>query len=157
MDGKELRHELMRTMHRFRRLNMANMFGPLTRGEFFALEILESQGRQNAHRGVYVSELADKLDVSPPAVSRMLRHMEENHWVERRVEQSDRRNTLVMATQAGVDARVETGDQLKRYSDDVIAAMGTEDMTTLLLLWNQLIGTMELELGQEKQKKETRT
>lgn len=146
MDSRIVHGELIKTMHRFRRINTGMMFGKLSRGEFFTLEILRCQGAEGTVQGIYVFELAEKLEVSPPAVSRMLRNMEEQGWIQRVVEQRDRRNTRVLMTPQGEKILKTAGVLLRGFSDNVVETMGEEELETLLRLWNRLIDTIESEL-----------
>ena len=50
------------------------------------------------------SDIAKRLGITAPAVSKMLRSMEEKGYVERRVDEKDRRNTRVSITPDGKEA-----------------------------------------------------
>ena len=74
----------------------------LTHNEFIALCILsEEQKKQKEEQGIYVSMLASGMQSSTPAVSRLLRAMEEKGLIERKVDRKDRRNTFVSITEEG--------------------------------------------------------
>ena len=100
-------------------------------------------------RGVYVSALAGRMRVSPPAVSRMLRGLEQRGLVDRAVDRIDRRNTYVMLTPAGEAARADTIRELDGYTRRVLERMGREDMETLIRLWNRLADVMTEERAKE--------
>ena len=106
----ELQEAFIRTIHRFRQDRSWHWAGGgLTRAEFYALsQIREHMQSHPGDRGVYVSALAGRMRVSPPAVSRMLRGLEQRGLVDRAVDRADRRNTYVMLTPAGEAARADT-------------------------------------------------
>lgn len=85
----------------------------------------------NARRPVKASELASALGVSEVTVSRMLRRMEEDGWVERAPDPQDGRAMLVRPT---ASARAEFA-RLVRVSnhvlDDVFGALGDEELSQL--------------------------
>ena len=51
--------------------------------------------------GVAMSQLADRLEVQPPTVSRMVQRMESSGLVERRASEDDQRVSLVFVTEKG--------------------------------------------------------
>ena len=57
------------------------------------LEIVERENG-NREQGVLASDIAKRLRIAAPAVSKNVKkHMEEKGYVERRVDEKDRRNT----------------------------------------------------------------
>ena len=138
----ELQEAFIRTIHRFRQDRSWHWAGGgLTRAEFYALsQIREHMQSHPGDRGVYVS---------PPAVSRMLRGLEQRGLVDRAVDRIDRRNTYVMLTPAGEAARADTIRELDGYTRRVLERMGREDMETLIRLWNRLADVMTEERAKE--------
>lgn len=146
----ELQEAFIRTIHRFRQDRNWHWAGGLTQAEFYALyQIHEHMQSHPGARGVYVSALAGRVRVSPPAVSRMLRGLERRGLVDRAVDRADRRNTYVMLTPAGEAARRDTIRQLNDYICQVLERMGREDMETLIRLWNRLADVMTEERAKE--------
>lgn len=138
-----LRREFFQTIHRLRQNKPWHWTGDLTRGEFFVLnQMYEHLQRHPQDKGVYVSALVGWMRVSPPAVSRMLRGLEQRGLVERVVDRADRRTTYVVLTPAGESLRTETTAWLDRYTQRVVRRMGQENMETLLVLWDQLSDIM---------------
>jgi len=151
MDRSELQEALIGIIHRFMKTNMNELFVDITREEFFMLEMIgrHTQG-ENGHKGINVSELAKKLGVSSPAVSRMLKYLESKRLIHRQADETDRRNTCVFLTTQGNKARSGTMKMMNDFSDKVIAYLGMEEMTTLLTLWNKLADVFEIELKKNK-------
>lgn len=97
-----------------------------------------------------MSELARKLGVSSPAVSRMLKYLESKQLIYRLADETDRRNICVFLTTAGYQARNQTMKMINEFSNKIITYMGTEEMGTLLTLWNKLADALEIELKKIK-------
>ena len=95
---EDLYMELFKTMNQFRKLHMADMMPEqLNQGDFFTLNhIMDAEDGK-----ITISKLARKTKVLPSAISRTLRGLEALHYVERTVDQDDRRNTYVTLTEAG--------------------------------------------------------
>ena len=148
MEKDELREEFIRTIQRFMKTSMKQLFGEITREEFFMLEMVGKHAREN-EKGIYVSELAKQLNVSSPAVSRMLRYLELKKLIYRQTDAADRRNTCVFLTAEGIKAQDGTRKILETFSDKIIAGMGMEDMSALLALCNKLANAFEAELKKQ--------
>ena len=99
------------------------------------------------HReGCFVSELAEALGVSSPAVSRMLRRLDGRGWVERQINPGDRRNIQVSITPQGQRQLDETQKTLRLFGDGISRRLGEQDMQQLIILWNRLLDAMDEEL-----------
>lgn len=151
MQTSEIRKKTLVAMHRCRRLDIFGLISTLTRSEFLTLEVVKEKSAKEPHDGVYVSELAEKLSVSTPAVSRMLRSMEESGLIERRVDKLDRRNTRVFATSKGFEASTKVCHQLDDLLNSVIDKMGEEDMLALIKQWNRMLSIAEDEVEKRKE------
>ncbi len=150
MEEQSLQAQLMRTMHRFKRVNLAAATDGLTRGEFFLLEMLgEDRRRHPDTEGMYAGMLAGAARMSAPAVSRFLRAMEGKDFIERSVDPVDRRNTRIRLTDAGARALATEKERIQRLMDRVFTAVGTEDMRTLLVLFTRVLDTLEQEIAAE--------
>ena len=102
MTEKELSMEFLATAHRFKKIHMDGIFPEISKGEFWALKIIQKATLQNESGcGVYVSTIAERLKVTPSAISRMLKGLEEKDLIERKVDKNDRRNTYVTLTEKG--------------------------------------------------------
>lgn len=154
MTEKELSMEFLATAHRFKKIHMDGIFPEISKGEFWALKIIQKANLQNESGcGVYVSTIAEHLKVTPSAISRMLKGLEEKELIERKVNKNDRRNTYVTLTEKGkkVTKRVEA--EMNEFTKNVISGMGEEDSRTLIRLFNKLVDTMEAEIKRHKETK----
>lgn len=126
-------------------------FDGLTKGEFFILNLIYDHGRQNPEaEGMYVSELLRATHATPPAVSRMLRGMEEKGYVERVVDRSDRRTTYIVLTAQGIALRKEAERRALDFTGRVIDQMGMADIEQLLSLWRRMRDIVQQELAKER-------
>ncbi|NCB62944.1 MAG: MarR family transcriptional regulator [Clostridia bacterium] len=113
--------------------------GGLTRGEYFMLNMISEHARRFPQaKGMYVSELAELMQVTPPAVSRMLRGLEHKDYIERVVDREDRRTTYIVLRPKGDAERRELERRALAFSDRIIDQLGEEDTATLLRIWNRL-------------------
>lgn len=146
MDSMQAQEAFLQAMNRLRKLSFSTM-ADMSKGEFFLLTLLQKERLARPERkGMYVSELARRMRVTPPAVSRMLRGLEQRALIERVVDREDRRTTYIVLTGAGEELRHTCALHMQEYSDRVVRRMGEEDLETLLRLWNRLLDIMSEEL-----------
>lgn len=147
--------EFIRTAHRYGKLNKNVEVGELSNGEFMMLQMIHFNSEMvNGVPCIGVSELAKKLNVSVPAVSRMLRSLDEKQLIARDISKDDRRTTFVYMTEEGKVARGKAQQIADDYFDGVVGRLGEEKMGTLLELWGELVDIMEEERVNRKQQKE---
>lgn len=116
----------------------------LTQGEYFMLDMLsQHRARCPEAKGMYVSELAELLQVSPPAVSRMLRELEQKDFIDRVVDRDDRRITYIVLQPKGEAAHSEMERQALEFAGRVADRLGPEDTAQLIRLWSRLREIMQ--------------
>lgn len=147
MESKGIQEEMFRSMFRLKHLNMSSMLTDISIGEYKILELCSGCRKCGAEaEGTYVSGMAEKMQVSSPAVSRLLKGMEGKNYITRHADAKDRRNTRVFITEAGREKQEECREILNHFTEQVIDRMGEENMRQLLRLFNQMIDVMEDEL-----------
>ncbi len=117
------------------------------------LEIIERENG-NREQGVLASDIAKRLRITAPAVSKMLRSMEEKGYVERRVDEKDRRNTRVSITPDGKEAEQQVRRQMQEFITGVIERLGEERTKELIHLMNRYTEIMQEENQNRKRKKQ---
>ena len=151
MDDRPDRKALLETLLRMGKPNLAHagfQVGGLTKGEFFLLEMLFVRRRSSPEsKGMYVSELAERMGVSPPAVSRMLRFTERKGYLSREVDREDRRNTYVVLSPAGEEAYAAMERRALDFAGRVVDRMGTEDTARLVELMTRVSEIVHEELA----------
>lgn len=154
MTEKELSMEFLATAHRFKKIHMSDLFLEVSRSEFWALKMIQKGMLKSENQcGVYVSTIAEHLKVTPSAISRMLKGLEEKKFIERKVDKKDRRNTYVTLTKEGEKITQQAETEMNTFTKNVIEAMGEEDSRTLIKLFNQLVDVMETELKKHQETK----
>ena len=75
----DLQEQLITAQHRFMKMHRDLCFTGLRKSEFVMLEIIERENG-NREQGVLASDIAKRLRITAPAVSKMLRSMEEKGY-----------------------------------------------------------------------------
>ena len=140
----DLQEQLITAQHRFMKMHRDLCFTGLRKSEFVMLEIIERENG-NREQGVLASDIAKRLRITAPAVSKMLRSMEEKGYVERRVDEKDRRNTRVSITPDGKEAEQQVRRQMQEFITGVIERLGEERTKELIHLMNRYTEIMQEE------------
>lgn len=149
----DLQEQLITAQRRFMKMHRDLCFTGLRKSEFVMLEIIERENG-NREQGVLASDIAKRLRITAPAVSKMLRSMEEKGYVERRVDEKDRRNTRVSITPDGKEAEQQVRRQMQEFITGVIERLGEERTKELIHLMNRYTEIMQEENQNRKRKKQ---
>ena len=148
MESMDLVKQFMKAMARFRKMDYSVLHPGAGNGEFAALELISRHSRQcGALYGVYVSELLKVMDVSAPALSRLLRSMEQKGLCVRESDPEDRRSTCVHLTPKGQQARDKGHTLMLGFASRVVDGMGEEEFRQMIALWNRFGDVMEEEIS----------
>ena len=136
--------ELAEKFHRMRQLmvHLPSKLG-VSHSEFCTMNIISESDTED---GISVSNIAAALEVTPPAVSRMLKSLEERGLIERRVNAFNRRSTMVRLTENG-ERLLDTAH--KRFiglmgppQSRSLAMWGEEHLRKFNFLYNELLNIM---------------
>lgn len=139
MEQQEIENDMITLFRKLARVDFSAYIENLSREEFFMLGVIEDYSQHNQGKeGIRVSEIAKTLDVSSPAVSRMLRGLEKKKYVCRKASSISRRNTMVRLTPDGVLAYESSKECLNDLLKRVMEQMGKDEIEEMLRLWNRL-------------------
>ena len=139
---KELYEAIFKSLHKMKCIRLDSLFDGLTHHEFIILQIIEKKMCENG-KGIYVSEIADYMNVSTPAISRKLGTLEEKGLIIRNTDEEDRRNTYVCLSNKGKLARREASQKMENLSMRVIKKMGCEKVEKMINLWDEYSQEMQ--------------
>ena len=105
----------------------------------FVLSIL----MDNGNAGMRQKDLAGKLGIGPAAMSEAIDKLEDNGYIERRVDETDRRATLIFLTEKGEARANEVRDQREHRFDRIFGDLTAEEKEQLLTLLKKMNGTSE--------------
>lgn len=157
---KEYQLNFLHKVHSFHKVNFLKLVPELNPSEHMLINALLdcefgkcanfTEGfdiNPNETKGVKVSELAKSIHTTMPGVSRMLSSLEDKGIIERRIDSSDRRNTLVFITKDGADKIKGYKQRLDAYLDIVFERFGEENVVKLIELITLITEISEEELN----------
>ena len=104
--------------------------------------------------GLNVSELATQLNISVPAVSKMIRRLEEKGYIVRIPGTSDRRMISLGLTEYGQELIETTIRHMSSMTMEIVQQLGEEDSHTLMNLLNHVFDIIDHMLESEHPDKE---
>lgn len=146
-DQRQLHTELVKTIRRMRRIKLSVLTEHVIYSEYVALSHISLYVEENpGSPGIYVSELAERMETATSAVSRMLNSIEKKGLITRTVDLKNRRNTYVCLTPGGRQILADSARGMEDLWKRLLDRMGNEDAYKLIELWNKLAGIMEEEV-----------
>lgn len=142
--GARLLGALMRTRRQFMKLLAAGA-GDLTHGEYLVLRSVRHPGLlfsgDGEEKPLKAADLSDLLEVSRPAITRILNSLEERGLITRHIDKTDRRSINIAITEPGVQALEEANRQILGMAEQVVASLGEADTDHLIELLSRLTAT----------------
>lgn len=137
MDTLQVPSDLFTAIRNMRRLDFSNRLDGLTEREYFFLRILHCLTQKLGSESVYVSSIVTELNISGPAVSKMLRNLEKRQLISRKTDTTDRRNTIVTLTEKGLRAKAQADKIAACFFINVTEKFGETNMEKLKTLLTQ--------------------
>ena len=159
---KEYQSKFLLQMHNFHKIKFWSLVPELNPSEHmlvFALCRCEAGKcgelsddfdiKLSAMKGVKVSDLAKAVRMTMPGVSRVLAGLEEKGIIERRIDRSDRRNTLVFLTEDGYRKIRGYKKRIDKYFETVFERFGEDRIAEVIDLISELAEIAQEELQKE--------
>ncbi|HHV45824.1 MAG TPA: MarR family transcriptional regulator [Tissierellia bacterium] len=125
-----------------RQLNKLISDGNLSQGEYFVLRNLwiSSNDLSNEDKKGYVkaADLSDKLELSRPAITRILNNLEHRGLITRNIDKKDRRSINIELTQAGIEAIENANKRILSIAERIVASLGDFEADKLIELIDKL-------------------
>ena len=143
--------QLHHLMDRLRRMQSARPAPELARREFVALHLLRELCEEKGG-GIQMSALARELEVSLPAVSKVVQSLEERGYVLREADPTSRRKTLVRPTEAGEELEKSVDLCNAARAQRIFDRLGEEDTAEFFRICTRLVQIAEEEQKEEREK-----
>jgi len=114
--------------------------GELSHGEYLVLRnIGRGQGRFYGQEGpVKAAKLSELLEVSRPAITRILNGLENRGYITRHIDKADRRSINIALTDTGRRALDAANQRISATADRLVSSLGDEDAEKLIQLLDRL-------------------
>lgn len=144
----QLSNELTYQRYVFNRSHIKEVFTKMKIPEYIALHYIDTvEQSSETHSGrTYLKELATKLQMSIPQISKLIEHLRDMGYVLWSHDGKGKDGTYVTITEKGEKLLVEQEESLKQYYGKVFEKFGKENLIRLLELMKQLETVMSSEI-----------
>lgn len=132
------------------KLKFANLLSGVSELEFKAMACINKM--KNMEEQVKVSDIVKYLELSPPAISRVMKTLEEKNFIERHTDKEDRRNTNVTLTAEGKRQFKEWTKEFEDVSLAVFEKLGEEKSNQLLNIMEEFVQATKDEISRRSAK-----
>ena len=146
MVAYDKRLDFLTTIHSLAQLNFSAVLSQISQAEFLVMSAINKLERLHSSSNYGISNIADSLRVSSPAISRTITALENKGYVERKIDKLNRRNTLVRLTESGTEVFQNECDRIYQFMNNVVNRMGEDKLNELFLLSNELLENVEKEI-----------
>lgn len=144
---QEVCEKILHSMERLSRIRPDGVIEGMTPSEFSVLCCAVEYPRRVPGKAATVAEIAAQMNVSVPSVSRTLRSLQEKGWIERTVDESDRRSVRVTATPSGEEIMQANMKRVVHSLNRIMSVFTDEEMRTVAELYSKFASAMEEQLG----------
>lgn len=87
---------------------------------------------------ITVSEISKRMQITSPTVTQLIKHLNENGYVERAVDLKDKRSVDITLTEKGEKIAQKASDYLNTLFSGLIKKLGDEQCSQLIFLLDQV-------------------
>lgn len=138
-----LAQEFIRTLAQLKKLGFPKIEGiPLRQSEHMLLFTLSNCMEPEAG-GMKVSDLSDRLNITPAAVTHMINSLESDGILERVNDKRDRRIVLIRPTDKGNEIMRQMNTLFFERMKELIGVIGENDTREFIRILNRIFGFMK--------------
>lgn len=136
----EVCESLLKSIRILNRMDLGGMVRDMTASEFSVLCCAADYPKN--HRGEFttVAEIAARMGISVPAVSRTLKSLEGKGYIERKIDNYDRRSIRVAATDSGEECFEHNFSLITGKLNKLMAVFSPEEIHQIAALYKKLAG-----------------
>ena len=129
---------------------LSMLFDGISCAEYMLITTFIRYEEENNGRHITINELANELDVSVPAVSKMLKNLESRNLVERQQDKLCRRNTFVRITDEGKDMFDKNNKKMHLLTRKILDNFTEEEIELVNSIHDKVADVIEEELNNQQ-------
>lgn len=134
--------DFLRAMHNIGKLNLSDELNIMAKSEMLIISTILKSGDKELR----VCDIAKRLNVSTPAVSRTLSRLEQKGCIKRTIDKTDRRNTHIKITQEGKNAFHSDMKIMGDFMDNSLKYLDKDEISQLIFLVKKLQNGIKSEI-----------
>lgn len=149
MENEELVYELLDEFSNLKRTNFSYMFtkDDLSHNERMVLFIIHNLNKDDK---ISLSIIRDKMKLVPSTVTPIISSLEKRGFIERKIDESDRRNIYICLSNIGRRFTEKVDNELKNMLYEYIKYMGKNDTNEIIRLIKKTREFIVLKKGESR-------
>lgn len=149
MENEELVYELLDEFSNLKRTNFSYMFtkDDLSHNERMVLFIIHNLNKDDK---ISLSIIRDKMKLAPSTVTPIISSLEKRGFIERRIDENDRRNIYICLSNIGRRFTEKVDNELKNMLYEYIKYMGKNDTNEIIRLIKKTRKFIVLKKGESR-------
>ncbi len=121
--------------NKMRKLDVASFFTEnISFHEYIQLKVINILSCETENGSIQVSQLVENSGLSPQAVSKLLKNIEEKNYIVRFTNKDDRRITQIKLTEEGIRVYKATSKQVEEVMNKVFSEFTEEEIKSFAFL-----------------------
>lgn len=149
MENEELVYELLEEFSNLKRTNFSYMFtkDDLSHNERMVLFIIHNLNKDDK---ISLSIIRDKMKLAPSTITPIISSLEKRGFIERKIDESDRRNIYICLSNIGRRFTEKVDNELKNMLYEYIKYMGKNDTNEIIRLIKKTREFIVLKKGESR-------
>lgn len=149
MENEELVYELLEKFSNLKRTNFSYMFtkDDLSHNERMVLFIIHNLNKDDK---ISLSIIRDKMKLAPSTITPIISSLEKRGFIERKIDESDRRNIYICLSNIGRRFTEKVDNELKNMLYEYIKYMGKNDTNEIIRLIKKTREFIVLKKGESR-------
>ena len=149
MENEELVYELLDEFSNLKRTNFSYMFtkDDLSHNERMVLFIIHNLNKDDK---ISLSIIRDKMKLAPSTITPIISSLEKRGFIERKIDESDRRNIYICLSNIGRRFTEKVDNELKNMLYEYIKYMGKNDTNEIIRLIKKTREFIVLKKGESR-------
>lgn len=149
MENEELVYELLEEFSNLKRTNFSYMFtkDDLSHNERMVLFIIHNLNKDDK---ISLSIIRDKMKLAPSTITPIISSLEKRGFIERKIDESDRRNIYICLSNIGRMFTEKVDNELKNMLYEYIKYMGKNDTNEIIRLIKKTREFIVLKKGESR-------
>lgn len=139
---------ILSSMEKLSRIKSEGVITGMTPSEFSVLCCAEQFPRKHGGTAASVADIAALMGVSVPAVSRTLRSLQGRGWIERTIDEDDRRSVRVSITPAGRENLLDNMSRVVGSLNRILSVFTEDEMRDVARLYSKFASATAEQLGE---------
>lgn len=149
MENEDLVYELLEEFSNLKRTNFSYMFtkDDLSHNERMVLFIIHNLNKDDK---ISLSIIRDKMKLAPSTITPIISSLEKRGFIERKIDESDRRNIYICLSNIGRRFTEKVDNELKNMLYEYIKYMGKNDTNEIIRLIKKTREFIVLKKGESR-------